>query len=170
MVLPTRRSLRFRDWTLLSRTKFGRDQTGSSNETSSSWKITYDSTVRALADLWTKPSRARYRRSQEPFLRDVLERVKDVAKHDDIYLLIASGEVYVDLGAAAIVEPERVRVFTNAKIAAAYQRACPDLEHPTFRDGTPPEAAHSEAFRLLTSASDQDLKTPNERFADLKGY
>ena len=64
-------------------------------------------------------------------LRDVLERVKDVAKHDDIYLLIASGEVYVDLGAAAIVEPERVRVFANAEIAAAYQRACADLEHPT---------------------------------------
>ncbi len=103
-------------------------------------------------------------------LRDVLERVKDVAKHDDIYLLIASGEVYVDLGAAAIVEPERVRVFTNAKIAAAYQRACADLEHPTCRNGTPPEAAHSEAFRLLTSASEQDLKTANERFHHVKCY
>ena len=72
-------------------------------------------------------------------LRDVLERVKDVAKHDDIYLLIASGEVYVDLGVAAIVEPERVRVFANTKIAAAYQRACPDLEHPNCRNGTPPK-------------------------------
>lgn len=103
-------------------------------------------------------------------LRDVLERAKDVAKHDDIYLLIASGEVYVDLGVAAIVEPERVRVFANAKIAAAYQRACPDLEHPNCRNGTPPEAAHGEAFRLLTSASEQDLKTANERFHYVKFY
>jgi hypothetical protein len=103
-------------------------------------------------------------------LRDVLERVKDVAKHDDIYLLIASGEVYVDLGVAAIVEPERVRVFANAKIAAAYQRACPDLDRPNCRNGTPPEAAHGEAFRLLTSASEQDLKTANERFHYVKFY
>jgi putative transposase len=103
-------------------------------------------------------------------LRDLLERVKDVAKHDDIYLLIASGGVYVDLGAAAIVEPETVRVFANADTAATYQRACPDLERPAGRNGitTPPAAAHSEAFQLLTAASEQDLKTANERFHYVK--
>jgi transposase InsO family protein len=105
-------------------------------------------------------------------LRELLERVKDVANHDDIYLLIASGGVYVDLGAAAIVEPETVRVFANADTAAAYQRACPELERPAGRNGitTPPAAAHSEAFQLLTAASEQDLKTANERFHYVKRH
>ena len=91
-------------------------------------------------------------------LRDVLERVKDVAKHDDVYLLIASSEIYVDLSSAAIVEPERVRAFANREIAAAYLRACPDLEYPIGRHGinTSPAPPHSGAFGLLSSASEQD--------------
>ncbi|HET8549507.1 MAG TPA: TnsA endonuclease N-terminal domain-containing protein, partial [Bryobacteraceae bacterium] len=36
-------------------------------------------------------------------LSDLFERAKDVAKRDDVYLLIASGEIYVDLAAAAII-------------------------------------------------------------------
>jgi hypothetical protein len=102
-------------------------------------------------------------------LRDLLEQVRNVAKQDDIYLLIASGGIYVDLGAVAIVEPERVHVFASAEVAAVYQRACLDLEHPACRNGAPPsEAAHDDAFRILTAASEQDLKTANERFHHLK--
>jgi putative transposase len=105
-------------------------------------------------------------------LRDVLARVKDVANHDDMYLLIASGEVYVDLGAAAIVEPERVRVFANAETAAACKHACPERQHSIGANGvtnSPPQA-HGEAFRLLTSASEQDLKRANERFHLVKRH
>ena len=51
---------------------------------------------------------------------------RGVPKPDEIYLLIATGGVYVDLSAAAIVEPEQVRVFANAETAGAYQRACRD--------------------------------------------
>jgi putative transposase len=86
-------------------------------------------------------------------LRNLLERVKDVARHDDIYLLIASGGVYVDLRAAAIVEPEKVHLFPNAEIAAAYQLAWPEPEQLSCKNGTPSEAAHSEAFQLLQPAS-----------------
>jgi putative transposase len=102
----------------------------------------------------------------------LLERAKDVATRDDIYLMIASGEVYVGLGAAPVVEPERVRVFANAETAAANRHACPDLEYPTARNGstTPPAQAHSEAFRLLASASEADLKTANERFHQVKRH
>ena len=46
---------------------------------------------------------------------------RGVAEPDEIYLLIATGGVYVDLSAAAIVEPDQVRVFANAETAAAYQ-------------------------------------------------
>jgi putative transposase len=103
-------------------------------------------------------------------LRNLLERVKDVARHDDIYLLIASGGVYVDLRAAAIVEPEKVHLFPNAEIAAAYQLAWPEPEQLSCKNGTPSEAAHSEAFQLLTAASQQDLKTANERFHRVKRH
>ena len=100
-------------------------------------------------------------------LSEVLQRVKRVAKHDDVYLLLASGEVYVDLCAAPIVEPEKVRVFANAEIARAYLRGCPELQRPTGVR-VPVASPHSEAFRLLSSASEQDLKTANERFRFVK--
>ena len=105
-------------------------------------------------------------------LSDLLERAKDVAKRDDIYLLIASGEIYVDLGAAAIVEPERVRVFASPDTAAAHQHACPDLQRSvgTIGPTTSLVQAHGEAFRLLTAASAQELKVANERFDVVKRH
>jgi putative transposase len=51
-------------------------------------------------------------------LRELLEGC-GVPKPDEIYLLIATGGVYVDLSAAAIAEPEQVRVFVNAETAGA---------------------------------------------------
>ena len=84
-----------------------------------------------------------------------MERAGGVAKTDEIYLLIAIGGVYVDLSAAAIVEPEQVRVFANAETAGAYQRACRESEESMTirgRIGTRSDQApdaHGEAFRLL---------------------
>ena len=105
-------------------------------------------------------------------LSDLLERAKDVAKRDDIYLLIASGEVYVDLGATAMVEPELVRVFANPDTAVAHQHACPDLQRSVGTRGTTSSLvqAHGEAFRLLTAASEQELKVANERFDLVKRH
>ena len=105
-------------------------------------------------------------------LRDLLGRIKDVAKHDDVYLLIAGGEVYVDLDAAAIAEPEKVRVFATAETAASYWRACQTPELPNVSNGitTLPSGVHNEAFRLLASASEQDLKAGSERFDAVKRH
>jgi putative transposase len=97
------------------------------------------------------------------FLSDLFERARDVAKRDDIFLLIATGAIYVDLGAAAMVEPERVRVFASPETAAAYQHACPDYQDRGGMRGTIALPAQSEAFRLLIAASERDLKTANER-------
>jgi putative transposase len=96
-------------------------------------------------------------------LSDLLERAKDVAKRDDVYLLIASGAVYADLAAAVIVEPERVRVFANPEAAVMYRHACLDKQTPGAMDkaSTNSSQAHSEAFRLLASASEPDLKIAN---------
>jgi putative transposase len=62
----------------------------------------------------------------EILLHELLDRAGGVPKTDEIYLLIATGGAYVDLSAAAIVEPEQVRVFANSETAGAYQRACRD--------------------------------------------
>jgi putative transposase len=97
-------------------------------------------------------------------LSDLLEQVKDVAKRDDIFLLITSGEIYVDLSAAAIVEPERVFVFANLETATACRHACTAVQRSVLAQ--PP----SEAFQLLTAASEQDLKTANERFELVKRH
>jgi putative transposase len=102
-------------------------------------------------------------------LRDVLEKA-GASRTDEIYLLIATGGVYVDLSAAAIVESEQVRVFANAETAGAYQRASGDSEESMTMCGRTgplsdqePEA-HGEAFRLLAGASEQDLIVANRRF------
>jgi hypothetical protein len=105
-----------------------------------------------------------------------LEKVRGVAEPDEIYLLIASGGVYVDLSAAAIVEPDKVRVFANAEVATAYQLACHELKERVAtcgRIGGPSAQApdaHSEAFQLLATASEQDLVAANRRFELVKRH
>lgn len=100
-------------------------------------------------------------------LRELLERAGSAPKPDEIYLLIATGGVYVDLSAAAIVEPEQVRVFANAETAGAYQRARRELEESVAirgRIGAQSDLApdaHGEAFRLLAGAGEQDLIAAN---------
>jgi putative transposase len=105
-------------------------------------------------------------------LSDLLERAKDVAKRDDAYLLIASGEIYVDLAAAVIVEPERVRVFANPEAAVMYRLACLDTQTrgAVNEASTNSSQAHSESFRLLASASEPDLKIANQRFDLVKRH
>lgn len=91
-------------------------------------------------------------------LSDLLERVKPGSR-DDIFLLIATGEIYVDLRVAPIAEPQRVRVFANAEAASAYPHLFAGSDKSTL-----PAKPHGEAFRLLAAASEDDLKTANERF------
>lgn len=115
---------------------------------------------------------------EEPgiLLQELLEKVRGVAEPDETYLLIASGGVYVDLSAAAIVEPERVRVFANAEIATAYQLACHESKKAVATCGhiggpsAQAPTAHSEAFRLLASASEQNLAAANRRFDLVKRH
>ena len=109
-------------------------------------------------------------------LRELLESADGVPKADEIYLLIATGGVYVDLSAAVILEPERVRVFANAETAGAYQRATRESEESVTTRGRIGECsdqakeAHSEAFQLLAAASEQDLMVANRRFDLVKRH
>jgi transposase InsO family protein len=103
-------------------------------------------------------------------LRELLEAAGDAAKRDEIYLLIATGGVYVDLSAAAIVEPEKVRVYVDSEAAEACQQTWREPEASETARGRvearPGQAPHtqSEAFRLMAEASEQDLITANRRF------
>ncbi len=60
--------------------------------------------------------------SAEPSIKleEVFLKTGGVASRDDIYQLIATGDVYIDLNAAPIVEPNQVRVFPNKETASAY--------------------------------------------------
>ncbi len=85
------------------------------------------------------------------------------------------GNAGVDLYAAPIAEPERVHVFGNARLAAAYKLACyTDSSESATRGcdrGSPPSPdVHSEAFKLLAAASEQDLSIANLRFDIVKRY
>jgi len=53
-------------------------------------------------------------------LEEVFLKTEGVACRDDIYQLIATGDVYVDLNVAPLVEPHQVRVFPNKETATAY--------------------------------------------------
>jgi putative transposase len=59
-------------------------------------------------------------------LKDLFHRVERSASLDSIFLLVASGELYVDLHAAPLAEPDRVHVFSDRETAIAFT----SLIHP----------------------------------------
>lgn len=54
-------------------------------------------------------------------LAELFEQHEHISR-DDIYALIATGQLYVDLSSARLAEPEQVRVFLNREVAGAYQQ------------------------------------------------
>ena len=102
-------------------------------------------------------------------LLNLLERMHGIVEPDEIYMLIVSGDIYVDLSAAPIAEPERVHIYGNAELAAAYKFTCIEdatgsAIHGCGRRHPPSPNVHSEAFVLLAAASDRDLSIANLRF------
>jgi putative transposase len=59
--------------------------------------------------------------AEEPgiLLADLLDRIEK-ASSDDIYILITTEKLYVNLNATPLAEPDRVRVFSNKGIADSY--------------------------------------------------
>jgi transposase InsO family protein len=109
-------------------------------------------------------------------LQKLLQELRGVVEPDEVYLLIATGGIYMDLSAAAIAEPDKVHIFTNAEMATAYQLACNGLKpvKPIWEQVNSPQAqepeAHGEAFQLLAAASEEDLATANHRFNLVKAH
>lgn len=61
-------------------------------------------------------------------LEELFECTKPTVKIDDIFKLIVTGEIYVDLRSAPIVEPNKVYVYPNQEASVAYENL---LETPT---------------------------------------
>ena len=55
-------------------------------------------------------------------LADLIKIAYQKASLDDIYTLIATEQIYVNLNTARLSEPEQVKVFANREIALAYER------------------------------------------------
>jgi transposase InsO family protein len=56
-------------------------------------------------------------------LQELYFRVEGVATRDDVHMLIAAEEIFVDLSAAPLPEPGRVHVFSEKEVAIAYSHA-----------------------------------------------
>jgi putative transposase len=52
-------------------------------------------------------------------LSDLFRNTQGIASRDDVHRLVAAGDIYVDLRAAGIMEPDKVRVFPNREAALA---------------------------------------------------
>src|SRR6266849_1629532 len=61
----------------------------------------------------------RIKSEQGTALDNLLKAVK-VATNDDVYTLVATERVYVDLYAAPLAEPDRVHIFSDEKVAQTY--------------------------------------------------
>ena len=105
-------------------------------------------------------------------LRALLEDSTGIAPPDDIYSSIATGRLYVDLAAAALVKPRDVQVYSCRDAALACspppgqpsQNSCdPALQSSCGGASLTPNPAASEVIRRLLDASEDDLTVANER-------
>jgi putative transposase len=62
--------------------------------------------------------------------QELLAVAREVATCDDAHLLIALGDLYVDLHKSALAQPDRVAVFANARAAAYRDHGRIDLPEP----------------------------------------
>jgi putative transposase len=84
------------------------------------------------------------------------------AQADDIYTLIVSGRIYVDLHAAALAEPQHVRLFSDQETASAYAM----VGKARTNDG----GIVADNPQLLAEANPADLREANRRHAIITPY
>jgi putative transposase len=63
-------------------------------------------------------------------LSDLYRNTQGLASRDDVHRLIAAGDIYVDLRAAGIMEPDKARAFPNREAALAFRHI---EDHLAFR-------------------------------------
>ena len=117
--------------------------------------------------------------ARQPGLRldELLDQLTE-ASSDDVYALIASERLYVDLHAAALAEPERVHVFRDLPTARAHlalvgpatSTNTDDVQGVALLGGEPASSGgvagiSAAARERLTRASPDDFHEANRRYA-----
>ena len=107
-------------------------------------------------------------------LDQLFEVTAGAISRDDIYAMIACGDIYVDPSSAPVSEPSRVRVFTNEQAArlpvppAAVEKT--DKVDP-IAVSTPDESQRTrEVWKRLARANERELRTANERLRHVTGF
>ena len=98
-------------------------------------------------------------------LNELLGRTTGVASRDDIQRLIATGDVFVDLRAAGVMEPEKVRVFPSRETALAYRR----IERPPGREARSPFVRCAPGAAILWDGRVSTIVNSGEKTVSLLG-
>ncbi|PYY12395.1 MAG: integrase [Acidobacteria bacterium] len=106
-------------------------------------------------------------------LQALLEDSAGITAPDDIYSLIATGQLYVDLNAEPLAEPEKVKLFGCRHAALTCspppqerlsQNSCdPALQGSCASTPLTPNPAASDVIKKLLDASEEDLRVANQR-------
>jgi transposase InsO family protein len=99
-------------------------------------------------------------------LEDLVDKTRGLASRDCIYSMIAQGAIYVDLKAAPLVEPAKVRVYSDR--GSAESRVSEVGVGPASERLRATISGLKEA--RLAAASERDLRVANERFAAVESH
>jgi transposase InsO family protein len=107
-------------------------------------------------------------------LNQLFEAMEGAISRDDIYAMIALGEIHVDLSSAPMSDPSRVRVFTNEQ-AARFSVSPAAAAHaaqicPIFVSTSDESQRAGEIWKRLARASERELRTANERLRLVTGF
>jgi transposase InsO family protein len=105
-------------------------------------------------------------------LEELLSVVDSLVSSDDVYWLIASGKLYVDLHAAVLAEASRVNVFPSLQAAMGHsarmtrQYSTSEAEQHRAKETNINHGAEcsAETWKQIVKASDVDLQAANHRF------
>jgi putative transposase len=108
-------------------------------------------------------------------LEDLIDKTQGLASRDCIYSMIAQGAIYVNLKASPLVEPDKVRVYSDRESVESHisevgvgpisQRLRAVLSK------TDTSQMFKEASQArLAAASERDLRVANERFAAVESH
>jgi putative transposase len=104
----------------------------------------------------------------EPDLRleQLLRSVAPAATCDDVYALIATGGIYVDLHDTSLTEPAKVRVFLNEQMLPAI----PSSQQITLQVCGAAPGLRSKTEELLATANEKDLNIANRRLSQITAF
>jgi|SRR5579875_1594700 len=113
-------------------------------------------------------------------LEDLIDKMQGRVPRDFIYSMIAQGAIYVDLKAAPLVEPAKVRVYSDREsaercvsevgVGPTSERARATISAPQGDDTICWEGKVWKSQAHLAAASERDLRVANERLAAVEAH